>query len=86
MKRIEICDLCLDDPLSIQAQTQITGGLLCQADWTLGQYVGYGAAAGAVAGGVGGFIFSGGPGVIPGALGGYVAGGFGGGLAWYLCK
>jgi hypothetical protein len=86
MKRLEICDLCLDESLSIQAQTQIAGGLLCQPDWGLNNYVANGFTAGAI-GGAGVGFYSGG---LPGMAIGVGVGGFGGalvgGTVWYLCK
>jgi hypothetical protein len=86
MKRLEIWDLRLDEPLSIQTQTQIAGGLLCQPGWGLNNYMSTGFTAGAIGGAGVGFYSGGLPGLAIGAgLGG--GGGALGGLAvWYLCK
>jgi hypothetical protein len=86
MKGLEICDLCLDEPLSIQAQAQVTGGLLCQPGWGLNDYMGNGFTAGALAGAGVGFYSGGLPGLAIGAGIGGAGGVLGGWLFHSLCS
>jgi hypothetical protein len=87
MRRIEICDLSLDEPLSIQAQTQVSGGLsLCQPGWGLNDYVANGFTAGAIAGGVVGFLGGSFPGLAIGVGLGGAGGAMGGGIVHYMCQ
>jgi hypothetical protein len=86
MKKIEIRDLCLDSSLSIQEQEQVMGGLLCIPNGGLNEYLAYGFAAGAVGGGVAGYLGGSFPGLALGAAAGGAAGVIGGGVLYYMCK